>query len=79
MKRDSVSKYVYMRREIPSPCTQLHSFWMTARPPTSCVRTLLIAPISTKKHIKIFEYRNHWNINIRKNKFLYQKINDSVA
>ena len=43
--------------------------------PTSCVRTQLMAAFWTKYDIKIFEYRIHWNINIRKNKFLYAKIN----
>ena len=34
--------------------------------------------LNQKKHIKTLEYRIHWNINIRKNKFLYEKINGSV-
>ena len=37
-----------------------------------------MASFSTKKHIKTFEYRIHWNINIRKNQFLYEKIDASV-
>ena len=64
MKRDAyASVYVHMRRGIPSP---LHA---AAR--------ILDDPISTKKHIKTFEYRIHWNINIRKNKF--KKLNGSAA
>ena len=38
-----------------------------------------MALFSTKKHKKTFEYRIHWNINIQKNKFLYEKINGSVG
>ena len=34
-----------------------------------------MAPFSTKKHIKTFEYHIHWNINISKNKYLYEEIN----
>ena len=33
MKRDSVSVNVHIRRDTPSPCTQLYSFWMTPPPP----------------------------------------------
>ena len=32
----------------------------------------------TKRQIKTFEYRIHWNINVRK-KILYEKINDSLG
>ena len=32
MKRNSVSAYVHMRRDTPSPCTHLHAFWITNRP-----------------------------------------------
>ena len=32
----------------------------------------------TKRQIRTFEYRIHWNINIRK-KILYEKINGSVG
>ena len=38
-----------------------------------------MAPFSTKKHIKKFEYHTHWNMHIRKNKFLYEKANGSVG
>ena len=38
-----------------------------------------MVPLSNKKHTKTFEYRIHWNIKIRKNKFLYKKINGSVG
>ena len=37
-----------------------------------------MATFSTKKYIKTFEYCIHWNINIRKNKFISEKINGSV-
>ena len=37
-----------------------------------------MAYFSTKRQIRTFEYRIHWNINIRK-KILYEKINDSVV
>ena len=37
-----------------------------------------MAPFSTKKHKKTFENCIDWNINIRKNKFLYEKIIGSV-
>ena len=36
-----------------------------------------MAPFSTKEQIKTFEHRVHWNI--RKNKFLYEKMNASVG
>ena len=32
MKRNSVSAYVHMRRDTPSPCTHLYAFWITNRP-----------------------------------------------
>ena len=38
-----------------------------------------MAPFSTKKHINTFEYPIHWNINIRKYKSLYEKINGMVV
>ena len=63
-----------MRCDIPSHCKQLYVFWMTP-PQTPQVRTYLMAPLSTKKHIKTFEHRIHWNINIPKNKFVYEKKN----
>ena len=37
-----------------------------------------MATFSTKKYIKKFENCIHWNINIRKNKFISEKINGSV-
>ena len=33
MKTDSVSAYVHMRRDSPSPYMQLYLFWMTRPPP----------------------------------------------
>ena len=33
MKRDSISAYIHMRRDTPSPYTQLNAFWMTPPPP----------------------------------------------
>ena len=38
-----------------------------------------MAPFSTKKYIKTFEYRIHWNINFRRNKIPYEKINSGVG
>ena len=39
-----------------------------------------MGPFSTKKQIIAFEYRIHWNINVQKNIFLYEKkINDCVG
>ena len=38
-----------------------------------------MSPFSTKKHLKTFEYRTHWNMNIRKNKFLYENLNSSAG
>ena len=61
-----------------TPHTPLRScmhFRWTPPSPTSCIRTKMMFPFSSKKHIKIFEYRVHWNINIWKNKFLYEKLN----
>ena len=37
-----------------------------------------MAYFSTKKQIRTFEYRTHWNINIQK-KNLYEKINGVVG
>ena len=37
-----------------------------------------MAYFSTKKQIRTFEYRTHWNINIQK-KNLYEKINGVVV
>ena len=72
MKRDSVSD------SDPLP-PYAAALILDDRPSLDQLRTYLIAPISTEKHIKTFEYRIHWNINIRKNKFLYEKIKGSVA
>ena len=38
-----------------------------------------MAHFSTEKHIKTFESSIQWNIGIRKNKFLYEKVNSSVG
>ena len=79
MKMNSVSAYVHMACDNPSPYTQLYVFWMTSPPFPHQLRTYLTdGPFPNQKHIKTFEYRIHWNINIRKNKFLYEKINISV-
>ena len=32
MKRDSVSAYVYIKRDTPFPCTQLYAFWIIPIP-----------------------------------------------
>ena len=37
-----------------------------------------MAPFSTKKHIKTFEYCIRWNTDIGKNQYCYEKINASV-
>ena len=68
MKRDSVSAYVHIRRDTPSPCTQLYALWINGH-----------FLNQKKKRIQTFEYRIYWNINIQKNKFLYEKINGCVG
>ena len=35
--------------------------------------------LNQKRHIATYKILIHWNINIRKNKFLYEKINGSVG
>ena len=57
----------------------LYTFWMIPTIPHHLCTNLIHASFSTRKYIKTFEYRIHWNINIRKNKFLYEKINGSVG
>ena len=47
--------------------------------PSHQVRMYLIdGSFLNHEHIKTFEYRTHWNINIQKIKFLFEKINGSV-
>ena len=63
MKRDvSVSAYVHISHDTPSPCTKLYVFWVTSPSPSSCqLCTYLIEGLflNQKKHIKTFEYRIH--------------------
>ena len=72
-KRDSVSAYVHMSFDMPSPFTQLYAFWML--PPSSKeLRTYLInSPLET------IDLGIHWNINIRKNEIFCAKLNGSVG
>ena len=72
-KRDSVSAYVHMSFDMPSPFTQLYAFWML--PPSSKeLRTYLInSPLET------IDLSIHWNINIRKNEIFCAKLNGSVG
>ena len=77
LKRDSVSAYVHMMRNTPLYAAVRI---LDESPIPHQLRTYLIdSPFLNQKHIKTFEYRIHWNINIRKNKFLYEKINGSVG
>ena len=75
MKRDNINAYVHIRRDNPSSYTQLYAFWMT---PLQLRTYLIDGPFLNQKHIKTFEYRIHWNINVRKNKFLSKKVNSSI-
>ena len=52
MKRDHVSAYIHMKRDGPSPCTQLYSFWMWLpySPPVAHVLNCLV--------VSCFIYRN---------------------
>ena len=76
MKKFSVSEHVHMRRDTSSPCTQLYAFWMTPSPSLFsrqlCV--YVIDGLFLNQKTKTFQYRIQWNINIRTNKFLYEKI-----
>ena len=55
---------------LASPC--IHPSLHQLRP------YLIDDPFLNQKHLKTFEYRIHWNINIRKNEFLYEKENGSA-
>ena len=46
--------------------------------PPSVAYVLNWWPLSEPKTYKTFEYRIHWYINVRKNKFLSKKINSSI-
>ena len=59
MKRDSVNVYTNMKHDTPFPYMQLYALWMTHHSPTNWIRTQLMPPFSTKKHIKRFEYHIH--------------------
>ena len=72
-KRDSVSAYVHMSFDMPSPFTQLYAFWML--PPSSKeLRTYLI-----NSPLEGIDLSIHWNINIRKNEIFCAKLNGSVG
>ena len=63
----------------PAPAQSCPHFGWPSHLPlvVSCVRW---CPLSQpKNHIKTFEYRIHWNINIRKNKLLSEKRNGIVG
>ena len=78
MKRDRVSAYVHMRHDNPlllySAVHILDDPWS----PFQLCTHLTDGSFLNQKHIKTFEYPIHWDTNIWKNKFLYEKINGSV-
>ena len=80
IKRDSVSAYVHMRCDtlVPlyAPVHIVHTckhFWMTSIPPPLLARPTSLpsfpwmAYFLTKKQIRTYEYRIHWNIAFEKN------------
>ena len=76
MKSNSLSGHIHMRHDTPLP---LHApFWINLLHSPSYVHTYCMAYFSTKRQRRIFEYRIHGNVNIRK-KIIYETINDSVG
>ena len=53
MKRDSVSVYLHMRHDSPSPYMQIYTFWMTPPIPQPVAYALNQRPLSQPKNIQI--------------------------
>ena len=67
-----------MKRDTPLPLYTSVNILTDPLYSPSYVHTWWMAYFSTKRQIRIFEYRFYWNKNIQK-KILYEKINDSVV
>ena len=56
MKRESVRAYVHMKGDTPPLYATVPILDDSPHSPNSCVRTSLMTPFSTEKHIKTFVF-----------------------